>query len=210
MRHTEITQQKETIGITGGIGCGKSVVSRVLRCNGFVVYDCDANAKLIMRNDNSVVKDLKREIGEEVYLENGEINKSFLSKVLFSDISVRQKVNGIVHSAVKRNIDAERRRLPGLFFIETAIIYESGIDKICNKLWIVESPLEERIKRVMLRDSLTREDIKKRIESQKKELSSLDRSKCTFIENDNSHPMLLLILKMTNKYINHQTFILTC
>ena len=94
----------EIIGITGGIGSGKSVVSRILRCCGFTVYDCDSEAKKLM-TCNYMVKDcLINLFGDSVYHPSGELNKTLIADKLFSDNDIRVQVNAIVHRAVRNDI----------------------------------------------------------------------------------------------------------
>lgn len=185
------------IGITGGIGSGKSIVARVLRCNGFSVYDCDSEAKRIMTKNPEVKEALIKELGAEIYLNTGEINRPLLSSHLFTDVQVRAKVNAIVHEAVKRDIKNKIERECGHLFIESAILFSSGIDKMCDKVWIVESPLEERIKRIEERDNLNNEDIKKRIKSQEREMEHLGNTDVIIIKNDGRHPVLPQIISLT-------------
>lgn len=185
------------IGITGGIGSGKSIVARVLRCNGFSVYDCDSEAKRIMTKNPEVKEALIKELGAEIYLNTGEINRPLLSSHLFTDVQVRAKVNAIVHEAVKRDIKNKIEKECGHLFIESAILFSSGIDKMCDKVWIVESPMEERIKRIEERDNLNNEDIKKRIKSQEREMEHLENTEVIIIKNDGRHPVLPQIISLT-------------
>lgn len=201
---------KITVGITGGIGAGKSVVSRLLRCNGFEVYDCDSEAKRLMTRDTKVKQALIDHLGQDIYLPDGNIDKGKLAKMLFTDFKVRNFVNKIVHQAVRDDIRLKRNVIEGLFFIESAIIVTGGIAEMCDQIWIVTAPLEERIDRVMKRDGSDLESIQKRIETQEKELSLLKNRYILEIENDNHTPILLLILKLTNYINNYQTYEISC
>lgn len=202
--------QENTIGITGGIGSGKSIVSRVLRCNGFQVYDCDYEAKLIMVC-NVVVKDaLVREFGEDIYFHNGELNRNKLAQQIFSNPKDRKKINRIVHKAVREDIYKRRKVTRGPFFIESAIIATGGIAPVCDVIWIVVAPEEERIKRVMKRDGMDMVSVKKRIDSQYHELFLLDSKPKVFFENDHKTPLLSEILKMTDKLNNQQIYSISC
>lgn len=199
-----------TIGIAGGIGAGKSIVSRVLRCNGFPVYDCDFEAKLIMVKDREVKGILQQELGDDIYYPDGNLNRAKLSSILFSDINVRIFVNSIVHNAVKRDIEHKRKDIQGLFFIESALLASSGLDESCNRIWLVEVPIEERIKRIGIRDSLCENEIMKRIESQRDEQILLKMKKTIILENDNRSPLLPFILRLTDKLNNNQIFTILC
>lgn len=199
-----------TIGITGGIGAGKSVVSRVLRCNGFNVYDCDYEAKKIMTMDSEVKMSLIEKLGSGIYNYDGTLNRGKLAEEIFSDYKTREFVNSVVHKAVIQNIEKKRKNIKGWFFIESAIIASSGISYICDKIWIITAPLDQRINRVINRDSISSEDIKKRMESQQQELSLLPNNEKLVIKNDEKMPLLQEILKLTDKYKNNQTFIISC
>lgn len=199
-----------TIGVTGGIGSGKSVVSRVLRCNGFQVYDCDLEAKKIMENDVFVRKGLENIIGQEAFLRNGKLNKKKISQEIYSDVSKREKVNSLVHEAVRKDIEKHRHENKGIFFIESAILYTGGINRICDKIWVVSSPLKERIKRVEERDKLSQEEVLKRIQSQENEIPLSEKEMLIYIENDENHQLLTKVLTLTNKYIENQNFEISC
>lgn len=200
-----------TVGITGGIGSGKSVVSRVLRCNGFFVYDCDSEAKSLMTHDFTLQASLRKELGDDIYKEDGELNRELLGNIIFNDAKKRDYVNDKVHSAVRRDISSKRDEIRGEFFIESAILFLSGLDKVCDEIWKVESPESERLERVKQRDPrLSVEEIKKRIESQRDELNRATGSNVFILNNNGYDPLLVEILKKTGKYNNNQTYILTC
>ena len=200
----------DTIGITGGIGAGKSVVSRVLRCNGFFVYDCDSEAKIIMVKDSRVKNALIKELGEGIYLNNGDLNREKLAASIFGDKDLRQFVNGIVHSAVREDIRKEKESHNGLFFIESAILATGKIAEMCDQIWVITAPIDKRLRRVMERDGSDEASVWKRMESQEMEISLLDRYNLTIIENDNTHPVLPVVLKKTDKFINYQEYQLSC
>lgn len=203
------TMRRKVIGITGGIGSGKSVVSRVLRCNGFEVYDCDSKAKWLMNTDTGLKEALIDHFGPEIYGKNG-LNREKLAAIIFSDSSERSFVNTLVHSAVRKDIDSHIKQGSGDFFIEAALLPTSGLDNECDRVWLVEAPLEVRIKRVEKRDGKDVSEIEKRIESQDHEFDSLPSDKTIIIENNGYSPILVNILELTDKNINNQTFILPC
>ena len=166
------------IAITGGIGCGKSVVSGFLRVKGYPVYDCDANAKKLMTEDNRLRKELIAIFGPNTYYDNGSLNKSLLSQAIFSSPELLKKMNAAVHPAVARDIYhsielskstfTDKTHKESLFFYESAILFESHFNEIAipDKVISVSAPLELRIMRIMARDKSTREDIEKRISNQ--------------------------------------------
>lgn len=205
-----MSQENKTIGITGGIGSGKSVVARILRCNGFVVYDCDREAKRIMKCDRKVIESLVSRFGDDIYHTDGALNKNRLAAEMFSNQETREFVNLTVHSAVRNHIKETRESVKGIFFIESAIIATGGLVPICDEIWIVTADHETRIKRVKERDKLSKDEILKRIETQEKEKELLDHEKIIFIENDFNSTLLLPVLKLTDRNLKYQTYKISC
>lgn len=161
------------IGITGGIGSGKSVVSRILRLRGEAVYDCDLEAKRIMDESEEVLTALNERFGDKVCPVGGPINRKALSRHVFGNDEHRLWLNSLVHRLVRVDIILWQNQFEksgaSTVFVESAILASSGLAAICDEIWIVTAPEEERIERVKGRDGLDEEDIRKRIESQKEE-----------------------------------------
>lgn len=200
----------KTIGITGGIGSGKSIVSRILRCNGFRVYDCDSRARILMEKSCSVISALTEKLGPETYLKDGRLNKPFVSNLIFSDKEARLFVNSVVHKAVCEDIIEERKKIDAVFFVESAILVTSGLIKICDEVWLVEASSDTRLRRVGKRDNIDKDRILKIMESQRKDLEFNNTEKVLVIDNDGDKPILPYILKITDKIINQQTYTITC
>jgi len=132
------------IGITGGIGSGKSYVCKRLAKHGIEVYDCDAAAKRLIRTS----PDLQQQIVRLV----GSLDKAAMSRFLLASESNQQAMNAIVHPAVFRDFEQS-----GMQWMESAILFESGADTLVNKVVVVTAPQEVRIQRVIERDGITRE-----------------------------------------------------
>lgn len=132
------------IGITGGIGSGKSYVCRLLEQRGIEVYDCDAAAKRLIRTSRRMRQQLQQLIGS--------LQKADISRFLLASEENQQRVNAIVHPAVFQDFEES-----GIQWMESAILYESGADKLVDKVVVVTAPEEVRIQRVMSRDGITRE-----------------------------------------------------
>ena len=132
------------IGITGGIGSGKSYVCRLLEQRGIEVYDCDAAAKRLIRTSRRMRQQLQQLIGS--------LQKADISRFLLASEENQQSVNAIVHPAVFQDFEES-----GMQWMESAILYESGADKLVDKVVVVTAPEEVRIQRVMSRDGITRE-----------------------------------------------------
>lgn len=189
------------LGITGGIGSGKSVVSKVLRLMGIPVYDCDSKAKELMRNDPDLRKSLIGIAGKDVYNDDGGINVKYLSSFLFSDKGNRALVDSVVHPCVKsdflRWIDERDETLVG---VESAILFEAGMNLIVDKTVMVYAPEPLRVTRVMKRNGCSQDEAMARIHAQmpdeKKKLLA-DFVIC----NDDSEPVLLQLEKMIKQIV---------
>ncbi len=154
------------VGITGGIGSGKSTVCRLFEQNGIAVYDSDARAKALMTEDATLREQLVEAFGAECYNEQG-LNRAYLAGRVFGDEAELQRLNGIVHPAVKEDFrrwaDAQR----GAYVVlESAILFESGFDTEVNTTLAVMAPMEERLRRTTERDGVDREAVRRRMEHQ--------------------------------------------
>jgi dephospho-CoA kinase len=132
------------VGITGGIGSGKSYVCQLLRTRGIEVYDCDQAAKRIIRTSEKVRQQLLQLIGS--------LEKADIARFLLESEANAKKIDAIVHPAVFRDFEES-----GYQWMESAILYESGANKLVDRVIVVTAPEEVRIQRVMQRDSITRE-----------------------------------------------------
>lgn len=142
------------IGITGGIGSGKSYVCQRLAARGIRVYDCDAAAKRLIRTETSLREALSRLIGADTFCADGQLNKGAVARFLLASEEHAHAIDGIVHPAVFRDFEQS-----GIRWMESAILYESGICRLVDRVVVVTAPEEERIRRVMLRDGITREKV---------------------------------------------------
>lgn len=184
------------IAISGGIGSGKSVVSRMVTVLGFDVYDCDNRAKALMDTDLYIKERIRKEIHPECILTDNGINRKRLADIVFNDAAALDRLNQIVHSAVRDDIRTwEGASDNGIKFVETAILYQSGLDKMVDMVWEIDAPLDLRIERVMKRNSITREEVLSRIASQDAFTSSVLHHKVKQIINDGILPLLPQIEK---------------
>ena len=143
------------IGIAGGIGSGKSYVCQALRQRGYEVYDCDAAAKRLIRTSPDIRRELTALIGPDTYdAETGEFNKAAVARFLLASEANAQAIDAIVHPAVFRDFEAS-----GLDWLESAIMFESGINRLMDIIIAVVAPKELRIQRVMERDHISREKV---------------------------------------------------
>lgn len=148
------------IGITGGIGSGKSYVCKRLTAQGIKVYDCDSAAKRLIRTSDSIRRQLTNLIGEDAYI--GEsLNKAAVARFLLASESNAQAIDHIVHPAVFQDFEES-----GMQWMESAIMYESGIYRLVDRVIVVTAPYEVRVQRVMLRDGITREKVEQWMQRQ--------------------------------------------
>lgn len=185
-----IASKKKIIAIAGGIGSGKSVVSDIIRIMGFDVYDCDAEAKRLMNTSEAIKNDLVSAFGADAITEQGEINRPYISSVVFGNQIALNKINTIVHPRVKEDIlDKMNRSENDILFVETAILMQSNLLDIINGALLVTAPKEVRVERVMKRNGIAREDVLKRIEAQEgQDYSKIPNLKV--IENDGIEAVL--------------------
>lgn len=185
------------IAITGGIGCGKSIVSNILRALEYPVYDCDSEAKRLMNDSNYIKSEISKKISCEAIALDGSINRPVLAKIVFNDNKLLSQLNMIVHSAVKEDIInwTKQHQTQHTLFVETAILYQSGINLFVDEVWEIQAPIDLRINRVILRNNTTAEDVQSRINSQQCNIEKLhDNTK--YIVNDNIKPILPQILNL--------------
>ncbi len=147
------------VGITGGIGSGKSTVCRIFEILGIPVYSADYRAKWLMANDPKLKLQLAKEFGEETYQPEGILNRAFLAQKVFSDPEKVKKINSIVHPAVEKDFIswAEKQTAPYVLK-EAALLFETGSANDLDKIITVSTPLKIRMARVLMRDPHRNED----------------------------------------------------
>lgn len=177
------------IAITGGIGSGKSYVSALLEKAGIPVYNADNESKRLTTENAEIRCGLVNLLGEEVYAE-GVLNKHMLASYLFANAENAARVNAIIHPCVKKDFKQwmEMHAESELVALESAILYESGFDDVVDTVVVVYAPKELRLKRAMLRDAASREQIEARMNAQMD-----DEEKCRkadfVVYNDGTLPL---------------------
>ncbi len=176
------------IGLTGGIGSGKSVVSRILRLKGYPVYDCDSEAKHIMSVSRKILDSLCERFGEECVNEDGSLNRKHLSCRVFNNKEDLAWLNALVHSEVRTDFNEWVHKRGGVCFVESAILHTSHLDESCREIWLVEAPEDIRFYRAMQRGGIEETDLRLRMKTQTEEFQGLDKEKVRIIRNygDNS------------------------
>ena len=177
------------IGITGGIGGGKSMFSRCLMRHGEMVYDADMEAKILQNCDDALKIQLKTAFGDDIYTSAG-LDRGKLARIVFSDPEKLRLVNSIVHPAViedfKKWITRNSHRK--FLFMESAILFESKLNHLMNKIVVVTAPQEVRIERVMRRDCVDRESVIARMKNQMQEEEKIKLADWTFDTDNDIFP----------------------
>lgn len=187
------------IGITGGIGSGKSTIAKQLRQMGYAVYDTDSEAKRLIVEDAAVRKQMIQLFGSDVY-KDGIYQTAFVAQRVFTDKSLLAQLNAIVHPAVRADIlrwatmqdsPSFRKGLGiGLCFVECAILYQAGFDSLCDKVVAVTAPEEIRLERVIARDHSDINKVRARMRAQSTEQDLLRAD--IVVNNDGQTPISTL------------------
>ena len=190
------------IGITGGIGSGKSTLSHLLRAEGYSVYDTDLEARRL-QNEHSVMRRKMTDLfGKEIYSEQG-LNRPALGKIVFSKPELLTKLNAIVHPLVMDDFNNwVINRLPKkMLFIESAILYESGFNKLVDKVILITADEDVRIERVMKRDGISEEHVRARMSHQLPEEEKINRADFV-IHSDDDKPLVDKMRKLVAELLD--------
>ena len=184
-----------SIGITGGIGSGKSTVCRVLEHLGYPVFYADQAAKENMLENLDLINAIVKTFGEKAYIDK-QLNRNYLSSQIFSKPELREKLNALVHPTVFQSYDRwKEQQQSNIVFNESALMFETGSCKRFDQVWLVVADPETRISRVMERDGVSREEVLSRMKNQLP-----DEEKMKFgpkiIENNPDSRLLPQILKL--------------
>jgi dephospho-CoA kinase len=175
------------VGVTGGIGSGKTLVCNVLEKLGIPVYSADIEARRLMEEDSELVGQIVELFGEEAYI-GGALNRSYLAGRVFGDGEQLRGLNGVVHPAVRRDYHRWLDQQSGAPYVveEAAILFESGASRFMDLVVMVYAPEALRIKRVMIRDGVGEEAVKKRMEHQMDEEEKRSKADLVIMNDENS------------------------
>ena len=189
------------LGITGGIGSGKSVVARTLQTIGIPVFDSDAESKRLCVEHSGIREQLIAIVGSEVYLPpiaNFQLNKPLLAQYLFASAEHVLQVNRIIHPVVKEYFkEWTAKQEADMVGIESAILFEAGFDDVVDSVIMVSAPIEVRIERAMQRDGVSRSAIEERIRQQISDDEKCLRSQFVVL-NDGKTPVIPQVLQIIN------------
>ena len=182
------------IGLTGGIGSGKSTASMHFQSLGAYILDADKEAKNLITTDETVQHELISEFGTDIIDVSGQVNKKKLARVAFQDDDHQQRLNFVVHPYIFDLIDKDFNRIldkgkHNIFIVDAAMIYESGYDTHLDYVIVVTAKLQHRMERALARKTLSREEILKRIEFQWSEVEKINMSDFV-IHNDETEAKL--------------------
>ncbi|MBB5634218.1 dephospho-CoA kinase [Pedobacter cryoconitis] len=192
------------IGITGGIGSGKTTVCRIFEKLGIPVFYADTVAKEIMITDPVLREGIINTFGQESYENDGRLNNKYIAQLVFNDKKELEKLNALVHPAVFRAFDSWEETITAdvpYTLKEAALLFESGSYQLCDKNILVTAPAAVKIERVMERDGVTRAQVEARMD---KQLSDDEKNKMAdfLITNDESQSVILQVLELHHQFIN--------
>lgn len=190
------------IGITGGIGSGKTTISRIFSALGVPVYNADNRARLVMENNDEVVRKIKTLFGSLSYLDTGKLNPRHLSSSVFNNPQKLEQLNSIVHPAVGKDFSDWLKKVDFPYILkEAALLYEAKSYKELDKIIVVTCPEELRIKRTLERDPYrSREEVKSIIKRQLPEAEKESRADF-LIANDEKAMVLPQVLSLHKKFM---------
>ncbi|MGF1924686.1 MAG: dephospho-CoA kinase [Bacteroidia bacterium] len=190
------------IGITGGIGSGKTTVCKVFELIGIPVFYADNAAKLAMIKDLGLIEGIKKTFGEESYHADGGLNNAYLASIVFHQKSELDKLNALVHPAVFKAFEewASLQTAPYVLK-EAALLFESGSYQQCDKNILVTSPINLRLTRVMQRDRASEAQVRARMD---KQFSDEHKAKMAdyFVDNSPANSIILQVLNLHEQFIS--------
>ncbi len=190
------------VGLTGGIGSGKTTVAKIFTSLGVPVYFADIEARNLMQNSESLIQLIKNNFGEETYLGN-ELNRKFLAEIVFKNEAKLRKLNQIIHPAVHRHFEEwiAKQQETDYLVEEAALLYETGAWKFFDYTMLVIAPIDKRIERVMKRDGVGEEEVQNRILAQLPDEEKIPNSNF-IIFNDDQNMVLNQVLAFHEKMIS--------
>ena len=172
------------VGLTGGIGSGKSTVLKQFEDLGIKTYSADKAAKKLINSDVDLIESIKGLFGDNIY-NNNILDTIKLSKIVFQDSHKLESLNSIIHPAVAKDFKSFIKTNHGDYIVkEVAIIFETNTEDNYDKIILVRAPIEDRIKRVVLRDNITKDDVIRRVNNQIDDSTIID--KCDYIIDNNN------------------------
>jgi dephospho-CoA kinase len=182
----------DVIGVTGGMGSGKTTVCKALESLGYAVYDADENAKRLMSESESLRAAILAAFGPEAYTHDGALNRAFLAKRVFSDDHALKTLNALVHPAVQNHFARwlqDQSPVRKFVFKEAAIMFEAGTNVGCKAVVYVAAPEPVRIQRAMTRDRIPENEVRKRLSKQWPDEKKIPLADYVVV-NDGNNPLI--------------------
>lgn len=155
------------IGLTGGIGSGKSTVSSYLKEKGYAIVDADQIAREIVEPGSPVLSQMVQAFGADILYENGALDRKRLGSIVFSDEEKKRILDGITHGEIESRIKESIRSFTGeVLILDVPLLFEAGMERYADEVWVVDAEDEVRISRVMDRDGFTSEEVRSRMKKQ--------------------------------------------
>lgn len=190
------------IGLTGGIGSGKTTIAKIFELLNVPVYYADEASKRLYHTDKDLIANMKKHFGEDIYT-NGQLNRSKLAAIIFNDLEKLELLNQLVHPPTIRDAEEWMKKQTAPYAIkEAALLFESGSAAGLNYIIGVRSPSHFRIKRVMDRDNLSRDEIIKRSKRQIDE--DIKMRLCDFVINNNEQELVIPQVLQLHDYLMRQ------
>lgn len=165
------------IGLTGGIGCGKSEAAKYLASLGALHLDADQVSRSLTAENGEALPEIRRVFGDGVFNDDGTLDRKSMAEIVFNDPSARRNLEGIIHPLVQRSMlrqmDEAARQGIKVIILDVPLLFETGMDTLCDECWTMYTDRETQIERIMERDNATREHAEARIDSQ---MSSEERN----------------------------------
>ncbi len=178
----------KVIGLTGGIGSGKSTVSNFLKMWGYLVLDADEIARNVTKQAD-VIEQIVCEFGDDVLAKNGQIDRKVLANIVFNDEKALKRLENLIHPAVIKNVEMriKKAKQDGIevLFLDAPLLFEAGLDKLCESVWLVTVSPEIQLERIKKRGGIAESEIKKRIAAQMPQHEKAVRSQL-ILDNDGS------------------------
>jgi dephospho-CoA kinase len=193
----QTNKYQKIIGITGGIGSGKSLICKIFSTMNIPIYDADSRAKYLINNDLSLKKSIKNLLGSKSYTFTGEYNRTWVASQVFNNPDLLKQLNSLVHPCVHKDAHDWVKNYPKSPFLlyEAALMRAAGDNNLFDKVIVVNAPIDLRIKRIQQRDKRSEQEIK---DIMARQISDEERLKIAdyVVENDDNKPVLEQVLEL--------------
>lgn len=196
----------KTIGITGGIGTGKSTVSDYIARKGYKVIDADGISRKMTEKGSPVIKTIRETFGDEFFDEQGNLNRKKMAALVFADAIKKKQLEEIITAKVIDNVKKQIKDLRhsgryDIIFLDAPLLFESGTDKVVDCVWLVMADMDIRIDRVISRDGTSREDVVRRINNQMSDEEKASKSQEIIDNSKGKAELYKQIDRLISKYV---------